>query len=149
MDGMPHVTGWDGFLAGVYFFMSVIGFMYGVSLVIKANKEPVYITLEEETPNSSTFSDKDWNVICRSAIEGAKAGNHRDRQWVMENVIGGCEETKEVEQPKTDPVIVKEVIATLKSMGHSAGEAAKIVKDLTAKKQYSKAEDLLIDVYKK
>jgi len=40
MDGMPHVTGWDGFLAGVYFFMSVIGFMYGVSLVIKANKEP-------------------------------------------------------------------------------------------------------------
>ena len=54
-----------------------------------------------------------------------------------------------MEQPKTDAVIIKEVIATLKSMGHKAGEASKIVKDLTASKQYSKAEDLLVDVYKK
>ena len=146
---MPHVVGIDGFLGFVYVIIAVICFWYGACQGFRSMNEPVYITVTEEEEDHAPFCNDDWDTICRAAIEGAKAGDHRDRQWVMENVVSGCEETKEVEQPKTDPVIIKEVIATLKSMGHKAGEASKIVKDLTASKQYSKAEDLLVDVYKK
>tara|TARA_B100000749_G_scaffold106004_1_gene81049 strand:- start:1141 stop:1590 length:450 start_codon:yes stop_codon:yes gene_type:complete len=149
MQDMPHVVGIDGFLGFVYVMIAVIGFWYGVCQGFRSMKEPLYITLTEEEKDHTPFCNDDWDTICRSAIEGAKDGDHRDRQWVMENVIVGCEETKEVEQPKTDPTIIKEVIATLKSMGHSASEAKKLVMDLASKKVYHKAEELLVDVYKK
>ena len=156
MEGMPHVTGWDGFLAGVYFFFCVVGFLYGVSLTIKAHKEPVYIKelvhvpAKKKSNDNTSFCDDDWNTICRSAIEGAKAGNHRDRQWVVENVLDSPEAKEDDEKLKTtSKTIINEVIATLRSMGHKASEAKKLVMDLASKKVYHSAEELLVDVYKR
>ena len=67
----------------------------------------------------------------------------------MDNILDSPELKKEDEKPKTSKTIINEVIATLRSMGHKAGEAKKLVIDLASKKVYHSAEELLVDVYKK
>ena len=152
MNDMPHVTGIEGFLGFIYVCIAVISFWYGAYKTIKAHKEPYYITLEKEPEDPATFCDNDWNVICRSAIEGAKAGNSSDRKWVMENVISSHEADKEEtgdEKPETSKQMINDSIATLRSMGHKAAEAKKLDMDLVSKKVYHNAEELLVDVYKR
>ena len=147
-----NLSGIEGFLAGVYFLIATLGFWYGACKTIKVFKEPVYITLDEEPEDHTSFCDNDWNVICRSAIEGAKAGNPSDRKWVMENVIhnrGEEKEKTEDDKPKTSEQVINDTIATLRSMGHKAREAKKLVMDLVSKKVYHSAEELLVDVYKR
>ena len=48
-------------------------------------------------------------------------------------------------QPQTDPNIVKEVIAGLKSLGFSASDAKKTIADLCSQKVYTNSESLLTD----
>ena len=69
----------------------------------------------------------------------------------MENILDSPEATKEEddEKPKTSKTIINDVIATLRSMGHKAAEAKKLVMDLASKKVYHSAEELLVDVYKR
>ena len=152
MQDMPHVVGIDGFLGFVYVMIAIIGFWYGVCQGFRSMKEPLYITLTEEEKDHTPFCNDDWDTICRSAIEGAKDGNHRDRQWVMENVISTHEVDKEEpedEKPKTSEQVINDTIATLRSMGHKAAEAKKLVMNLASKKVYHSAEELLVDVYKR
>lgn len=145
-----NLTGFQGFLACFYVCLSVLCFWYGWYKVVRAGREPCH-TSEDDPKGGIYFCEDDWDEICRSAIEGAKEGNHRDRQWVMDNVLGNSEVKEDGEKPKakTGKTIINEVIATLRSMGHKAGEAKKLVMDLAHKKVYHNAEDLLVDVYKR
>ena len=143
-----NLTGVQGFLACFYVCLAVMCFWYGWYKATMGNGETQYIS-KDNSKGDIYFCEDDWDEICRSAIEGAKEGNHRDRQWVMDNILDSPELKKEDEKPKTSKTIINEVIATLRSMGHKAGEAKKLVIDLASKKVYHSAEELLVDVYKR
>ena len=115
---------------------------------MSAGREPCH-TSKDDPKGDIYFCEDDWDEICRSAVKGAKEGNHRDRQWVMDNVLGSPEVKEDDEKPKTSKTVIDEVIATLRSMGHKASEAKKLVMDLASKKVYHSAEELLVDVYKR
>ena len=155
MDGTyyqhSNLSGVDGFLACFYVCLATLCFWYGWWKATMGNREPDYIS-QDDSKGDVSFCEDDWNKICLSAINGAKEGNHSDRQWVMDNILDGPElkeKEEEGKKPKTSKTIINEVIATLRSMGHKASEAKKLVIDLASKKVYHSAEELLVGVYKR
>jgi Holliday junction resolvasome RuvABC DNA-binding subunit len=83
----------------------------------------------------------DWEVICATAIEQAKTGDHRAREWLIKNGVslGGSNATT----TKQDPQIVNDAIDALKTVGYKAGEARKIIDSLIKDREYDDLQELI------
>ena len=118
-----------------------------VASVRKKSKEPL--------------SDDDWDEICRAAVEEAKEGDHRARDWVVKNVgrFGGATAgsrrpaaatTKNTTPKYTTPKsVIDDAVATLRSIGHTKKDATDQVNAAIKLKKYDNVESLIKDLYKK
>ena len=86
--------------------------------------------------NASPMTQNDWDVICRTAIENAKSGDHRAREWVMKNVISG---------QATQPSFVQDAIDAMIGIGFSKKDAESKVRKLMRVKSYDNLDDLIKD----
>jgi len=87
--------------------------------------------------DDSPMTKNDWDVICRTAVEKAKSGDSRARDWVMKNIV-----TKE--QISKSPFSDDAIIALVK-LGFKKPNATNIVSDLVSNNTYSSADDLIKD----
>ena len=147
---MDHngLGGIDGFLACVFTAASMLAFFYGIRSVIAENGTQ-HIVVYEDQREDEPINDNDWNIICRQAIEKAKSGDGKARDWVMKNIMQSRLEEQETASFLTGSQVVEDAIATLVSMGHQQSEAKQLVTDLASGKEYVKVEDLLQDIYRK
>ena len=93
---------------------------------------PPIITQEDSSP----MSDYDWDVICRTAINKAKAGDSRARDWVMKNIVS---------EHRNESPFVKDAIDFLISLGYKKNDAESKVRHLTSIKTYNSLDDLIKD----
>ena len=147
-DDVNYLTGWSGVQACFFMTICVLGIILP-SLRAMAEAKQTHVVINVEEPDDTAFSLADWGVICRSAIDGAKAGNHRDREWVVKNIVEPAEQEQEEESCKTSKPIMEDGVATLISMGHMKGEAETIIEQAAREKEYLSVQDLLVDVYKR
>ena len=80
------------------------------------------------------------------AIDDAKGGDHRAREWVVKHVLKKEEVKDKISTPKT---VVEDAVETLRSMGHSKAEATRMGNQAVKSKKYHSVESLLKDIYKK
>ena len=86
--------------------------------------------------NASPMTQNDWDVICRTAIEKAKSGDHRARDWVINNVISG---------QATQPSFIKDAIDAMVGIGFKKKDAESRVRQLMSIKSYDNLDDLIKD----
>tara|TARA_R100001082_G_scaffold109704_1_gene87513 strand:- start:959 stop:1396 length:438 start_codon:yes stop_codon:yes gene_type:complete len=92
--------------------------------------DPSMITQEDSSP----MSNHDWDVICRTAINKAKDGDSRARDWVMKNIVS---------KHRNESPFAKDAIDSLVSFGYKKKEAESTVIHLTSIKTYNNLEDLI------
>ena len=117
-------------------------------------------TVEVTKKSKEPFGEDDWDEICRTAIESAKEGDHRARDWVMKNVVvsaGSASSASSASRDTKDSValdptpksVVDEAVAFLRSMGHTKKDAVGRVNAAIKLKKYDNVEILIKDLYKK
>ena len=143
-----HLSGTDGFIACFWTVVCILAFFWGLRSVIVENTTQHIVVYEDEREDDP-ITDNDWNIICRQAIEKAKSGDGKARDWVMKNIMQSRLEEQEAASFLTGSQVVEDAIATLVSMGHQQADAKQLVTDLARDKEYVKVEDLLQDIYRK
>ena len=88
--------------------------------------------------DSSPMTQEDWNVICRTAIEEAKAGNSKARDWVVKNIPTEAEQSCP---------FISDAIDALVQLGHKEAGARKIILALTSENTYDNLDDLIRDAF--
>ena len=110
---------------------------------------------EEEIVIEEVDQTKDWDAICQMAIEQAKNGDHRARDWVVKHMCSdGASTDINTSSSKTPPVknnqdkiVVEEAISTLHNAGYNKAEAKKIISELVKERTYDSVEELIKDVF--
>ena len=97
------------------------------------------------------FNKNDWDEICSAAIEDAKKGDYRARDWVAKNVgnFGNVSATHTSPKHITPKSVIDDAVATLRSMGHTKKDATDQVNAAIKLKKYDNVENLIKDLYKK
>ena len=106
------------------------------------------------------MTEEDWNTICRTAIEEAKAGSAAARTWVTKNIVENSVAPSKSSKPKssestpescsgTPSNIIDDAVSVLKNAGNKKADAVKRVMDCTKEKTYDKVEDLISDAFAK
>ena len=108
---------------------------------------PEVITIEkpEPKPKKKTFDENDWNEICEAAVEKAKTGDARSRDWVLEHIFNKSDQN----DTKTSKEIIEDCTWALINYGHKKADAIKLVNEKAAGAEYSSVEELLKDILKK
>ena len=124
---------------------------------------------EEEAVDAQVYSygndpmtEEDWNTICRTAIEEAKAGSAAARTWVTKNIVENNVTTTESPKPRrskskpkrksyngTPSDVANDAVSVLRNAGHTKTDAIKKVKACLKEKTYDKVEDLISDAFAK
>ena len=146
MEG-SYLSGIDGLIACFWTTVCILAFFWGLRSVIVENKTQHIVVYEDEREDGP-ITDNDWDIICRQAIEKAKEGDGKSRDWVMKNIMQSRLEEQEAASFLTGSQVVEDAVATLVSMGHQQSEAKQLVTDLARDKEYVKVEDLLKDIYR-
>jgi hypothetical protein len=111
--------------------------------------DTVKVTKKSKEP----FGKDDWDEICRMAIESAKEGDHRARDWVMKNVVVGTSASGGTKGrasfDSTPKSLINDAVEFLRGLGHSKAEASRMVNAVARSKKYDNVEDLIKDLYKK
>ena len=110
---------------------------------------------EEEIVIEEANQTDDWDAICQMAIEQAKNGDHRARDWVVKHMCSdGASPDMNISSSETSPVknnqdkiVVEEAISTLHSAGYNKAEAKKIISELVKGRTYDSVEELIKDVF--
>jgi hypothetical protein len=97
------------------------------------------------------FGDmEDWDVICRMAVEQAKHGDHRAREWVVKHMVDNQDGMfGQSDQPDQDKDIVEDAITALHSVGYKKAEAKKVIESLLQERAYNSVEELVRDALSK
>ena len=134
---------WDFFIA-IFWICLLIGCFNNIFDKWRREEEELdaYLNPPEERDtivyyeDDSPMTKNDWNVICRTAVENAKSGDSRARDWVMKNIIS---------EHKNESPFAKDAIDYLVSLGFKKKEAESKVIHLTSIKTYNNLEDLIKD----
>jgi hypothetical protein len=110
---------------------------------------------EEEIVTEEVDQTQDWDAICQMAIEQAKRGDHRARDWVVKHMCSdGASPDMNISSSETptvknnqDKTVVEEAISTLHNAGYNKAEAKKIISELVKKRAYDSVEELIKDVF--
>ena len=106
-------------------------------------KEDLY---EDEHQYDSGDMD-DWEAICMMAVEQAKRGDHRAREWVVKHMRDNADGVSA--DPDQDKEIVKDAITALRSVGYKDAEAKKVINSLLKERSYDSVEELIKDALAK
>ena len=96
-------------------------------------------------PKPKTFDENDWQEICEAAVEKAKTGDARSRDWVLENIFNKREQS----DTKTSEQVVEDCTWALINYGYKKADAIKLVNEKVADAEYTSVEELLKDIFKK
>ena len=143
-----NLEGMNGIISVFYTILCTLAFVWGIRSVIAENNTQ-HVVLYEDERDDGPITDNDWDIICRQAIEKAKSGDGKARDWVMKNIMQSKLSEQEAASFLTGSQVVEDAIATLTSMGHQQSEAEQLVMDLARDKEYVKVEDLLQDIYRR
>ena len=129
------------------------------SVVTTVASVPVVTTVASvDRKSRKSFNKDDWDEICRTAIEKAKEGDHRARDWVVKNVgnFGNVFAATTSSSPAdttpkhtTSKSVIDDAVAFLRSMGHAKKDAVDRVNAAIKLKKYDNVEILIKDLYKK
>jgi len=96
------------------------------------------VIVEQDTePDSTPMTEEDWNVICRTAIEKAKNGDGKARDWITKNM--SSEEGSSLESSP----LKANAISALVNLGIKKKEATIRVSEALTRHSYSDLEDLI------
>ena len=128
-------------------------------VVTTVTSVPVATTVASvDRKSRKPFNKNDWDEICSAAIEDAKEGDHRAREWVVKNVgnfgdvftattrNSPADTTPKHTTPKS---VIDDAVAFLRSMGHTKKDATDQINAAIKLKKYDNAETLIKDLYKK
>ena len=120
------------------------------------------IDVEFHSYGDDPMTEEDWNTICRTAIEEAKAGSAAARTWVTKNIVENNVATPEPPKPRrskskpkrksyngTPSDVANDAVSVLRNAGHTKADAVKRVKECIKEKTYDKVEDLISDAFAK
>jgi hypothetical protein len=151
---------------GLTYFAMVVGmcifFLVGYYSEV-SKKEPFDLPFsfskveppEEEVVIEEANQTEDWDTICQMAIQQAKNGDHRARDWVVKHMCSdgastdintSSSETSPVKNNQ-DKIVVEEAISTLHNAGYNKAEAKKIISELVKGRTYDSVEELIKDVF--
>ena len=101
------------------------------------------VIVEQDTESDSTpMTEEDWNVICRTAIEKAKNGDGKARDWITKHM--SSEEGSSLENPSVEVSPLKaNAISALVNLGINKKEATIRVSEALTRHSYSDLEDLI------
>lgn len=116
-----------------------------------------------ENISSEPMTEEDWNIICRTAVEEAKAGSAAARTWVTKNIIeNNANTTPQPPKPSktksktkaqsyngTPSDIVNDAVSVLRNAGHLKADAVKRVRECIKEKTYDTLQDLISDAFAK
>ena len=106
---------------------------------------------EEEIVIVEDKQTEDWDAICQMAIEQAKNGDHRARDWVVKHMCSDGASTNmntpvdnnQDETEKTSPKIIEEAIGAICNLGFKKTEAKKVVNRVCNNRVFTDAEELI------
>jgi len=143
----------------LYGYFSEVGFPFS-SKNKKEHFDLPFSFSQDESPEEETVIGEgkqtgDWDAICQTAIEQAKKGDHRARDWVVKHMCNSETPTEPVAcssgtSPVTnnqDKTVVEDAVNTLHSAGYNKSQARKIVNELIKDRTYDNVEDLIRDVF--
>jgi len=98
---------------------------------------------------------EDWDAICQTAIDQAKMGDHRARDWIVKHMRNSetpaesvaCSSGTSPVANSQDKTVVEDAVSTLHNAGYNKSQARKIVNELIKDRIYDNAEDLIRDVF--
>ena len=143
----------------LYGFFSEVGFPFSSKKKKEHFDLPFSFSQEEYSEEEIVIGEgkqtEDWDAICQMAIEQAKRGDHRARDWVVKHMCNSETPTEPVAcssgtSPVTnsqDKTVVEDAVNTLHSAGYNKSQARKIVNELIKDRTYDNAEDLIRDVF--
>jgi hypothetical protein len=167
MDGItilaynPDYDFEQGIYAIIFVLIMVYNFRVGFVKVFGSDSEedggsyteeyykPSLVVADVRKRNKEPFNKGDWDEICRMAIDNAKEGDHRARDWVMKNVVVSNSAKDSNSFDPTPKSVLNDAVETLRSMGHTKKDAVDLVKAATKLRKYDSVESLVRDVYKK
>ena len=165
MIAYPLVSiGYDPHTGLTYFAMMTaifICFLVGYYSEVKKKEPfdlPFSFSIDESQEEEIVVEDNqtdDWDAICQMAIEQARNGDHRARDWVVKHMCSdgastdintGSSKTPPVKNNQ-DKIVVEEAISTLHNAGYNKAEAKKIISELIKGRTYDSVEELIKDVF--
>jgi hypothetical protein len=90
------------------------------------------ITEQNTEPNSDPMTEEDWNVICRTAIEKAKNGDGKARDWITKHMSSEGSSSLKVD-----------AISALVNLGIKKKEATTRVSEALNRGSYASLDDLI------
>ena len=139
---------------GLTYFAFVVGmaFFFFYSYFSEFGLPYKFFGVKKEDLHEDEYKDnfggmEDWDVICRMAVEQAKRGDHRAREWVLKNMMDNQEDM--FDQPDQDKEIVEDAITALCSVGYKKAEAKKVIESLLQERTYDSVEELTKDALSK
>ena len=155
---LAQMNGFEPYEGAAYFWFCLLAIIIFVISYINVKPIDQYIAIDddddyidEEPIGSDPMTEEDWNVICRTAIEKAKAGDSNARNWVTKNVI---ENPSNSEKPTpnssgTSQQVIKDAVDILRKSGHTKADAVKIVRERVKAKTYTDVVALVADAFAK
>jgi hypothetical protein len=139
----------------LYGFFSEVGFPFSSKKKKEHFDLPFSFSQEEYSEEEIVIGEgkqtEDWDAICQMAIEQAKRGDHRARDWVVKHMCSdgtplvennqGRTEAEEIE--KTSPKIIEEAIGGICNLGFNKAEAKKVVNRVCNSSVFTNAEELI------
>ena len=161
---------------GVNYFWFVVC-MAMIFIISWINTKPIedYLSINEteeepqgavnfryENTTAEPMTEDDWNIICRTAVEEAKAGSAAARTWVTKNIVENNATTPDASKPRrskpkskpesyngTPSDIVNDAVSVLRQAGHTKADAVKKVRECIKEKTYDTLESLISDAFAK
>ena len=138
----------------LYGYFSEVGFPYS-SKNKKEHFDLPFSFSQDESPEEETVivegEQTEWDAICQMAIEQAKRGDHRARDWVVKHMCSDGASTNintpvdnnQDETEKTSPKIIEEAIGAICNLGFKKTEAKKVVNRVCNDRVFTDAEELI------
>ena len=105
------------------------------------------VIVEQDTePDSTPMTEEDWNVICRTAIEKAKNGDGKARDWITKHMSSDEDSSLENPPVKSSP-LEAEAVSALVNVGIKKKEAVIRVSQALSRRSYSDLESLIKDAF--
>jgi len=105
------------------------------------------VIIEQNTePDSTPMTEEDWNVICRTAIEKAKNGDGKSRDWITKHMSSNEGSSLENPSVKSSP-LEADAVSALVNVGIKKKEAVIRVSQALSRRSYSDLDSLIKDAF--
>ena len=105
------------------------------------------VIVEQDAGSDSTpMTEEDWNVICRTAIEKAKNGDGKARDWITKHMSSEEDSSLGGTSAENSP-LKADAISILVNTGIKKKEATMRVSQALSRRSYSDLDSLIKDAF--